>query len=519
MVVYLYIAGVCSTMKASVQRSSTTHKSLAMVSAVPLLLLLLLCSSTSLVAHAGADELNYIVVETSSLKPHAVCKGLRVFGMHAVHPSSANHTGSWMPLSSLHGPCSPSWEEGVDDSAPSMVDTLRWDQHRAHYIQRKLSGNVSQEDLELAPSVSTVTNEAGGGAVSASVGDGSGAMAKDSQLSIDPAATGGRLPGVKQTMLLDTASDVAWVQCAPCPASQCYPQTDVLYDPSKSGSSAPFPCSSPTCRQLGPYANGCTSNSQCQYRVQYPDGSTTSGTFISDLLTLSPNGQVPKFQFGCSHAARGSFSSSKTAGIMALGRGAQSLTSQTMTQYGQVFSYCFPPTTSHQGFFILGLPTRSASRYAVTPILKTAMLYQVRLQAITVAGQRLNVPPTVFAAGAVLDSRTVITRLPPTAYQALRSAFRDKMRMYRAAAPNGQLDTCYDFTGVRHITLPTISLVFDRTAGVELDQSGILYNNCLAFTSNGDDRATGIIGYVQLQTIEVLYNVAGGSVGFRRGAC
>lgn len=64
-------------MKASVQRSSTTHKSLAMVSAVPLLLLLLLCSSSSLVAHAGADELNYIVVETSSLKPHAVCKGLR----------------------------------------------------------------------------------------------------------------------------------------------------------------------------------------------------------------------------------------------------------------------------------------------------------------------------------------------------------------------------------------------------------------------------------------------------------
>jgi hypothetical protein len=76
---------------------------------------------------------------------------------------------------------------------------------------------------------------------------------------------------VKQTILLDTVTDVAWVQCAPCPASQCYSQADVLYDPTKSGFSAPIPCNSPTCRQLGPYANGCTSDNQWRYRVQYPD--------------------------------------------------------------------------------------------------------------------------------------------------------------------------------------------------------------------------------------------------------
>jgi len=63
-------------MKALVQRGcvAVQYKSLAMVSAVRLLIL---CIATSLVAHAGADELNYIVVETSSLKPDAVCKGHR----------------------------------------------------------------------------------------------------------------------------------------------------------------------------------------------------------------------------------------------------------------------------------------------------------------------------------------------------------------------------------------------------------------------------------------------------------
>lgn len=343
---------------------------------------------------------------------------------------------------------------------------------------------------------------------------------QDSQLSIEPTATGGqRLPGVKQTMVLDTASDVPWVQCAPCPVPPCHPQTDVLYDPTKSGTSATFSCNSPTCRQLGPYANGCF-NSQCQYRVQYPDGSSTMGTYISDVLTLTPTAVIGKFRFGCSHAERGIFSN-KTSGIMALGGGPQSLVSQTAGTYGNVFSYCLPPPSYH-GFFTLGVPRVMSSRFVVTPMLRNKQVptfYIVRLQAITVAGQRLNVPPTVFAAGSVMDSRTIITRLPPTAYQALRSAFRDNMKMYRAAAPKGHLDTCFDFRGVRSIRLPTIALVFERNAAVELDPSGILFNDCLAFAPNSDDRVPGIIGNVQQQTLEVLYDVVGEAVGFRRGAC
>jgi hypothetical protein len=207
---------------------------------------------------------------------------------------------------------------------------------------------------------------------------------------------------------------------------------------------------------------------------------------------------------------------------MSLGRGVQSLASQAKAGFGPVFSYCFPPTASHHGFFVLGVPRTSRTRYALTPMLKNAQaptMYMVRLQAIVVAGQRLNVPPAVFAAAAALDSRTPITRLPLTAYGALRAAFRARMTAYRPAAPNGQLDTCYDFTGVRRIALPKISLVFDRAASVELDASGILFDSCLAFASNGDDTSPGIVGYVQMQTIEVLYNSQGSTVGFRGGAC
>ena len=337
-------------------------------------------------------------------------------------------------------------------------------------------------------------------------------------------ATGGggrrrrSMPGTMQTMMVDTASDVPWVQCHPPPTGGSR-----FFDPTRSPTYAPFPCGSPACARLGPYGNGCI-NGQCQYRVTYPDGSSTLGTYSSDLLTITRTTAVRSFQFGCSQAEQGlSQASTSSSGTMSLGGGPESLVSQTAATHGNAFSYCVPPTPSDAGFFVLGKPPSSRTRtFVATPMLRFTQaptLYRVLLRGITVAGQRLNVPATVFAAGSVMDSRTAITRLPPTAYQALRAAFRSRMGAYRLAPPKGSLDTCYDFTGVMVVRVPRVALVFDRNAAVELDPSGILLDDCLAFAPNGDDRAPGIIGNVQQQTIEVLYDVGGRSVGFRRGAC
>uniref|UniRef100_A0A0A9HQT0 Peptidase A1 domain-containing protein n=1 Tax=Arundo donax TaxID=35708 RepID=A0A0A9HQT0_ARUDO len=143
----------------------------------------------------------------------------------------------------------------------------------------------------------------------------------------------------------------------------------------------------------------------------------------------------------------------------------------------------------------------------------------VFLKAITVTGRRLDVPASVFAAGAVVDSGTVITWLPPAAYRALRTAFRAEMKVYPPARPRSILDTCFNLTGVGHVKLPRVALVFDRGAALELHPAGILLYECLAFASSGDDKAMGIIGNVQQRTFEVLYDVRGGALGFRRGAC
>ncbi|TVU39356.1 hypothetical protein EJB05_12769 [Eragrostis curvula] len=460
-----------------------------------LVLLLLLPGSSPMIGAAADEEREHTIVATSLLETKAACSG------HMVAPPQNT---TWVPLSLSHGSCSP-WSHG---SKPSLAELLRQDQLRVDDIQMR----VSDDKRRMAPCEETVLNH--GPVTDVKLGSPRRASS-ELQLSIDPAATGGGgsslQQGVTQTVLVDTASDVPWVQC--------HPQTS-SYDPASSATYAAFSCNSPACRGLGPYAAGCINN-QCQYSVTYADGSSTAGTYSSDRLTIGRRAVSSNFQFGCSRAERGSFGGRRSSGVMGLGGGTESLVSQTAATHGNVFSYCIPKPSA-KGFFVLGVPRRAASRFVVTPMLRDPRVptfYRVLLRAITVNGQRLNVPARAAAGAMVMDSRTIVTRLPPTAYQALRAAFRNSMSMYRAAPPNGALDTCYDFTGVAAIRLPRIALVFDRNAVVELDPSGILLNSCLAFASNGNDRMAGILGNVQQQRIEVLYDVGGGAVGFRRGAC
>ncbi|CAN6166359.1 unnamed protein product [Urochloa humidicola] len=489
-----------------------------MVVVLPLVWLFFFGSSPT--TRAAADH-------TSSLKPHAACS------RHSVI-SPPNH-GSWVPLYRHLGPCSPSSFTGAAKAVkPLLADLLHQDQLRVDHIHRRLS--ESGEDFGVSKK-SPVKDPVGFEAAYLhdqpviQVTLGSQPKSSDDQQS---------QVGVIQTVVLDTATDVSWVQCVPCSIPPCHPQTDTFYDPTKSSTYDPVACGSPACAQLGRlYSSGCAANGQCQYRVPSPNNSNTSsssGTYATDFLAVGPNSQIT-FRFGCSHAdaadhGGGGDNNATAAGVMALGGGPESLASQAEAQtYGNAFSYCIPATGSRRlGFFVLGggAPAAIAGSggYVATPMLRyqsVPTFYRVRLVGIAVNGQLLNVTASAFAAGAVLDSRAAVTRLPPTAYAALREAFRGWMApLYAAAAPppkGGGLDTCYDFSGAFFVVTPRVDLVFEGGNVLELDRTGVLFHDCLAFAGNSDDRMPGIIGNVQQQTMEVFYNVSGGAVGFRRGAC
>ncbi|CAN6246311.1 unnamed protein product [Urochloa humidicola] len=457
------------------------------MASVPKILVFLLCSYHTLVAHAGGDR-SYTILSIGSLNSDSVCSETKAT------PSS---TGFTVPLHHRHGPCSPLTSKKM----PTLAEMLQRDQLRAAFVQRKFS------------------------VASAALGAGAALGVQQSAATV-PTTLGTSLntleyvitvglgsPATTQTMLIDTGSDVSWVQCNPC--SQCHSQADPLFDPSSSSTYSPFSCGSAICTQLGQEGNGC-SNSQCQYIVKYGDGSTTTGTYSSDTLTLGSN-TVSNFQFGCSNAESGF--NDQTDGLMGLGGGAQSLASQTAGTFGSAFSYCLPPTSGSSGFLTLGAGT---SGFVKTPMLRMTQIptfYGVRLQAIKVGGTQLNIPTSAFSAGSIMDSGTVITRLPRTAYSALSSAFKAGMKKYRSAPASGILDTCFNFNGQTSISIPTVALVFSGGAVVDLDPNGIMLSNCLAFAGNSDDTSLGIIGNVQQRTFEVLYDVGGGAVGFRAGAC
>ncbi|KAL6635035.1 hypothetical protein ACP70R_027706 [Stipagrostis hirtigluma subsp. patula] len=463
-----------------------------------LLLPLLLCAGFGFLSgsHGAAEGPGYVTVSAASFTPGTTC-----IATELVAPRR-NGTPSLavLRLTHRHGPCAPARTSSLE--SPSIADTLRADQRRAEYILRRVSGRAAQQQLSGSKAAAAATMPANWGydigtlnyVVTVSVGT----------------------PGVPQTMEVDTGSDLSWVQCTPCAAPSCYAQKDPLFDPTQSTSYAAVPCGGADCARLGIYAYDC-SGAQCGYVVSYGDGSNTTGVYSSDVLSLTATDAVPGFLFGCGHAQSGTFKG--IDGLLGLGRQDLSLVEQTLGVYGGVFSYCLPTKPSTTGYLTLG---GAPAGFATTQLLSSPSAptyYVVMLTGISVGGKQLSVPASAFAGGTVVDTGTVVTRLPPTAYAALRSAFRSGMAPYGypAAPPTGILDTCYNLTGYGAVTMPSVALAFSGGATVTLSGDGILLSGCLAFAATGGDGDMAILGNVQQRSMEV--RIDDTSVGFKPNSC
>ncbi|CAL5047456.1 unnamed protein product [Urochloa decumbens] len=284
------------------------------------------------------------------------------------------------------------------------------------------------------------------------------------------------------------------------------------------GNSAP--AAAPTCR-------GCSARRAPRGRATRRRSATT-GTYGSDTLGLTSADVVKSFRFGCSHRAAG-FAGHMDS-LMGLGGDLRATARRSPTASRGRRG---PPLGSSP----LGLGVAvgaSSSGFARTPMVRfknAPTFYGVFPQAITVVATRLDVPASVFSGVSVIDSGTVtfskkkkkkknsgtvITRLPPTAVQECDEGVPvPGPRQLQGSL----LDTCFDFNGLSTITVPKITLTFSSGAALDVRPLRILFGSCLAFAATGQDGDTGILGNVQQRTVEVLYDVAGRTVGFRPGAC
>ncbi|OIW16770.1 hypothetical protein TanjilG_05504 [Lupinus angustifolius] len=327
-------------------------------------------------------------------------------------------------------------------------------------------------------------------------------------------------------MVLDTGSDVVWLQCKPC--RRCYSQSDPIFDPARSTSFAGIPCGSPLCRRLD--SPGCNQKKVCQYQVSYGDGSFTFGDFSNETLTFRRTG-VARVAIGCGHDNEGLFVGA--AGLLGLGRGGLSFPSQTGTRFNKKFSYCLVDRSSSTKPSSMVFGESAVSRTArFTPLIKNPKLdtfYYVELLGISVGGTPVRgISASLFRldqtgnGGVIIDSGTSVTRLTRPAYVALRDAFRVGATRLKRAPEFSLFDSCYDLSGLTEVKVPTVVFHF-RGADVSLPAANYLIpvdnsgSFCFAFA--GTMSGLSIIGNIQQQGFRVVYDLASSRVGFSPRGC
>lgn len=343
------------------------------------------------------------------------------------------------------------------------------------------------------------------------------------------------LGGREMTVIVDTGSDLTWVQCQPC--NSCYDQKEPVFNPSASPSFQTVLCNSSDCQSLA-FDTGntgicgtppTTTTRSCNYVVSYSDGSYTRGELAHDHLNLGKT-PVDNFVFGCGRNNKGLFGGA--SGLMGLGRSSISLVSQTSEIFGGFFSYCLPSTQAgDSGSLVLG--GNSSVYNTSTPISYTRMIqnpelstfYFLNLTAVSVGGVRIK-DSSFGKNGLLIDSGTVITRLPPTIYKALKEEFVKQFSSFPSAPAFSILDTCFNLSAYQEVEVPTIKLQFEGNAEMSVDIAGVFYfvktdasQVCLALASLAFEDEIGIIANYQQRNQRIIYDTKKSKLGFAQERC
>ncbi|CAH2067926.1 unnamed protein product [Thlaspi arvense] len=342
------------------------------------------------------------------------------------------------------------------------------------------------------------------------------------------------LGGKNMSLIVDTGSDLTWVQCQPC--RSCYNQQGPLYDPSVSSYYKTVFCNSSTCQDLVAATGNrglCGGNSgvektTCDYVVSYGDGSYTRGDLGSESIQLGDT-KVENFVFGCGRNNKGLFGGA--SGLMGLGRSSVSLVSQTTENFNGVFSYCLPSLEDGaSGSLSFGDDSsvyKNSTSVSYTPLVQNPQLrsfYILNLTGASIGGVELEA--SSFGREILIDSGTVITRLPPSIYKAVKTEFLKQFSGFPSAPGYSILGTCFNLTSYEDVSIPTIKMFFQGDAELQVDVTGVFYFVkpdasivCLALASLSYENEVGIIGNYQQKNQRVIYDTKQEMLGIAGENC
>ncbi|GFQ03009.1 protein aspartic protease in guard cell 1 [Phtheirospermum japonicum] len=349
------------------------------------------------------------------------------------------------------------------------------------------------------------------------------------------------------SMILDTGSDLNWIQCLPC--HDCFDQTGPYYNPKKSSSYRNISCNDPRCGLVSSPEppRDCNGHTQsCPYYYWYGDSSNTTGDFSIETFTVNltgPNGKsefkkVDNVMFGCGHWNRGLFHGA--AGLLGLGRGPLSFSSQLQSLYGHSFSYCLVDRNSNSSVSSKLIFGEDKDLLARPELNFTALVggkenpvdtfYYVQIKSIIVGGEVLDIPSEIWdlssdgGGGTIIDSGTTLGYFADRAYKVIKEAFVRKVKGYPVVQDFLILDPCYNVSGVGRVDLPSFEIVFGDGAiwnfpvenyFIKLEPDEVVCLAILGTPSSG----LSIIGNYQQQNFHVLYDTERSRLGFAPTKC
>lgn len=349
------------------------------------------------------------------------------------------------------------------------------------------------------------------------------------------------------SLILDTGSDLNWIQCLPC--YDCFQQNGAFYDPTTSTSFKNITCNDPRCNLVSSPdpPKPCKSDNQpCPYYYWYGDSSNTTGDFAVETFTvnLTTNGgsselyNVENMMFGCGHWNRGLFHGA--AGLLGLGRGPLSFSSQLQSLYGHSFSYCLVDRNSDANVSsklifgedkdLLSHPNLNFTSFVAAKENLVETFYYVQIKSILVAGQAVNIPEETWnissdgGGGTIIDSGTTLSYFAEPAYEIIKNKIAEEVKgKYPVYRDFPVLDPCFNVSGVDNVQLPELGIEFADGAvwNFPTENSFIWLNEdlvCLAILGTPKS-AFSIIGNYQQQNFHVLYDTKRSRLGFAPTKC
>ncbi|KAK7290216.1 hypothetical protein RIF29_04483 [Crotalaria pallida] len=349
-------------------------------------------------------------------------------------------------------------------------------------------------------------------------------------------------PPQLQQMILDTGSQLSWIQCHK-KTRQPPPTPTPSFDPSLSSTFSVLPCTHPVCKPQIPdftLPTSCDQNRLCHYSYFYADGTYAEGNLVREKFTFSPSVITPPLILGCATE------SSDERGILGMNLGRLSFSSQAKITK---FSYCVPtrrtrPGPTPTGSFILGNnPSSAGFKYVQMLTFRDSqrmpnldpLAYTVALQGIRIGGKKLNISPAVFKPDAggsgqtMVDSGSEFTYLVNEAYEKVREEVVRIVgpRMKKGYVYGDVADMCFDRGDVVEIGRLIGGMVFEFEKGAEIvvpkervlaDVGGGVH--CVAIGSSEKlGAASNIVGNYHQQNYWVEFDLANRRVGFGRAVC